>query len=275
MRFLLLTVAAMLFLGGTVFAGTSPCENGATAYFACSQKSPGYECGPDGLRLNVARCCTQVPGHVISGTGDDATCVAAKCGNLNNGDCDTNNKPKVCLNGALVDNATKCGCPTGTRISANGHSCDPIPCNDSGVMVNNGMCSGKTPGKKCVGGTLVDKASECPCSGGKTKVGERCVLLCEDGTEDGACSATKPKKCTNGYLLDAADSCGCPDGKNAVGKQCADSVLGSLGSANVLGGGAPTANDTGTATGASSLSCCCLPTALIALAAGFVFVRKR
>jgi hypothetical protein len=186
----------------------------------------------------------------------------------------------MCAGGVLVDNATKCGCPSGKRISANGLACEPIPCNDSGVSVPEGTCSPKTSGKMCIGGVLVDKASQCPCKSGLQREGEICVTVCSDGTKAGECSAAKPKECTLsgtgvGVLVDNAAKCGCPTGKTAVGKQCIETGLGSIGGAEVLGAGGQPANESQAAGGAGPLSCCCLPAALISLAGGFAFFGKR
>ncbi len=278
MSLLALVCAMVVLCAGVAHAiDTTPCADG-TQYGKCSVNPPGFLCtGSPGSHALVQDTthtickCSDAPGYIESGTD----CVAAKCGNVDTNTCDPNNKPKLCVNGALVDNATRCGCPSGKRIAANGLSCEFIPCNDSGISVLEGQCAVKSSGKKCSNGVLVDSASTCPCKSGLTKVGEKCMLLCSDGTQDGACSAAKPKKCVNGYLIDGADTCGCPEGKSAVGKQCTDSILGALGGADMLGGSS-SGNQTGqAASGASPLSCCCLPTALIALAFGFVFVRKK
>jgi hypothetical protein len=214
-------------------------------------------------------------GYITQGSGVDATCVAAKCGNINTYSCDTANKPKYCVNGALVDNATACGCPSGKRVAADKLTCEYPPCNDGGTAVLDGQCSPKKQ-KKCVNGQLVDKASECGCKNGMNKTGETCTIFCPDGTADGQCSATKPKKCVNGYLLEKAADCGCPEGKTVVGNQCSDSPFGSLGGGDLLSGGSDGTNESGTAGGSpSALSCCCLPTALIGIVGGFAFFRKK
>jgi len=275
MRFFTLVLAAIVVFSGMLAAYGEPCSDG-TVYSRCSAKSAGFYCTgtPSTLQPYIALCkCEAVAGWVQSGTGEDATCIQAKCNdNTKNGECSAT-KPKVCIGGdTYADNATKCGCPSGKKASANGVFCESIPCNDSGFSVGEGECSPKKA-KKCVGGQLVDKASECGCPTGKSKVGEACLILCSDGTKDGECSAAKPNECVNGVLLENAQKCGCPSGKNAVGKQCTDSILG-LGGTDLLGGGA---SDNQSATGGASspLSCCCLPTALIGLVGGFAAFRKK
>ena len=269
-------IGIVLFLSGLSFAGTSSCIDG-TGYFACS-KTAGYvgmRCGPNGLARDTTCQCESVAGYITVGVGADSLCELAKCGNIDIGACDPSNKPKMCVSGQLIDNATKCGCPSGKKISANGLACESIPCNDSGMNVLDGQCAVKSSGMKCVNGILVDKASECPCKSGLTKVGEKCLVVCSDGTQDGACSTTKPQECVNGYLLDNAAKCGCPDGKTAVGKQCTDSIFGSIGGTDLLGG-SPSGNQTQTEGASTSpMACCCLPTAMIVLAIGFAFSRKN
>ena len=274
-----LALGILLALAGIPFAITAASCSDGTAYGKCSSANPGNYCTGDingpALQMYPALCkCEAVAGWVQQGTGVDATCVQAKCDDGSKaGDCATT-KPKVCLGGAnYADNATKCGCPQGKKISANGIFCESIPCNDSGFSVPEGTCSPKK-GKKCVNGALVDKASECKCPTGQTAVGETCALLCSDGTKDGSCAAVKPKKCVNGLLIEDAASCGCPEGQKAVGKQCASASIFEIGGSDVLGG-APANNSSGTGTGTSALSCCCLPTALIGLAGGFAVFRKK
>ncbi|MFA6907514.1 MAG: hypothetical protein WC263_01675 [Candidatus Micrarchaeia archaeon] len=252
------------------------CADG-TQYGKCSTLNPGGYCtgsiSAPTLQVYVAKCkCETVPGWVQEGSGDAAVCVQAKCvdGTLT-GSCAIA-KPNVCVGGAnYAPNATKCGCPAGKKVAAGGIFCEFIPCTDGDVSVPEGMCSAKKQ-KKCVGGVLVDKASECDCPVGQTRDGETCGVVCIDGTKDGSCSATLPKECTNGYLLDNAVKCGCPDGLSAVGKQCTNSVLAAVPGADLLGGAG---NGTGVGAGGSSaLSCCCLPTALIGVIGGFAFFRK-
>lgn len=279
MRFFTLALIFAGFLvafSGLAFAGTASCVDGSK-HWECSKKYPGQVCIDGKLQPYVSRCpCSVVPGYVQQGDGDTATCIAAKCSDGTDSGACSATKPKQCSNGALIDNSTACGCPAGKRVAPDGVFCEFIPCNDSGVTVPEGTCSPKK-GKKCVNGALVEKASECGCPPGKTKVGETCAIVClQDGTEDGKCSATKPKKCVNGYLLDDAAACGCPAGLNAVGKQCTTAAIGDLGGVDLLGNGSGgSGNENGTAGGQNALSCCCLPTALIGIAAGFVFFRKR
>ncbi|MFA5929254.1 MAG: hypothetical protein WC861_00040 [Candidatus Micrarchaeia archaeon] len=278
MRFFAFVLAFAAFALGMAYAYGSPCADG-TPYGQCSSANPGSWCTgiaqSPSLGLLLSKCpCSKYNGYVQEGTGDDATCVQAKCADgTMNGQCSAVTKPKVCVGGTTYsDNATKCGCPAGKRAAAGGIFCEFIPCTDGDVSVPEGTCSAKKQ-KKCVGGVLVDKASECGCATGQTLQGETCGVVCLDGTKDGACSATKPKECTNGYLLDNAVKCGCPEGLSAVGKQCTNSILGSTNGADLLGGAG---NGTGVGAGGSSaLSCCCLPTALIGIIGGFAFFRKN
>lgn len=278
MRLLALGILfALAILTSVSFAATNPCSDG-TAYFKCSAKSPGMVCGPNGLEPYVKLCpCTSYPGYVQQGEGDTATCVLAKCDDgTASGQC-SSTKPKVCMGGSsYADNATKCGCPAGKQIAPDGIFCKSIPCTDQGAKVEEGQCSPKNDGKMCVNGALVDKASACPCKPGQTAVNDKCTILCSDGTEENKCASTKPKKCVNGYLVDRAGDCGCPSGQAAVGNQCTTSILGG-GGTDLLGGGSTSGNGTGGDSGTSSPSpcSCCLPTALIGLAGGYVFFRRK
>jgi len=83
-------------------------------------------------------------------------------------------KPQMCMAGALVDNATMCGCPPGKIISVNGIFCEFSPCMDGNVSVPDGTCSANMQ-KKCVNGVLVDKATECGCPSGTIQQGELCI----------------------------------------------------------------------------------------------------
>lgn len=276
-------LALLAFAAGVSYALTiSNCADG-TQYGICSTAHPGMWChgsieAPT-LDLFIDQCpCTAVAGYVQVGTGDTASCELAKCGSLNNGDCNTSNKPKMCSYGSFIDNSTKCGCPSGMVKNNDGLGCSYPPCNDTGITVANGVCSSKTIGKKCTNGVLVDKASECPCTGGLTKIGETCVKVCSDGTVEGNCSASQPYACTNAYLMENATKCGCPAGQVAVGTRCGNesAIDGLLGITNLstLQLGNQTLVPAGQA-GASGNLCCCLPTAMMAIAGGFVFSRRR
>lgn len=275
MRFVLLPIFAIL-LAGIAFASTSDCADG-TKYFKCSTVTPGYLCGATGLVLYTKQCpCSDVPGWVQTGEGDTATCILAKCSDGTSAGACSATKPKECVQGVLLDNAAKCGCPSGKRMAADSVHCEFIPCTDNGVNVPSGTCSPKKE-RKCVDGVLVNKASECGCPLGKTMDGESCIFVCSDGTKENQCSATLPKECVNGYLIDNASKCGCPEGKTASGKYCTDSILGAVAGADILSGasGETEAQAEGSSGGTGALSCCCLPAALIGVAGGYVFVRKR
>ncbi|MCX6772592.1 MAG: hypothetical protein NTV88_02375, partial [Candidatus Micrarchaeota archaeon] len=195
--FVLAFVAAAIGFAGLAFAsGSLPVPTGncvdGTPYGACSSATPGQYCtGTQGnlvLGPNIKTCpCEKYFGWKQQGTGDDATCVQTKCTDGTESGACSSTKPQQCVAGALIDNATKCGCldPTKQQISANGQTCEYKPCSDG---TKDGICSSKAEGKKCVQGSLVDKASDCPCTGGYTKQGETCVMLCEDGTKAGECT---------------------------------------------------------------------------------------
>ncbi len=276
-----------LLLAGITHAFGEPCAD-KTTYGHCSTANPGNYCTgtPSALQFYVALCkCEAVPGWVQQGSGDSASCVQAKCPDgSSNGQCSIT-KPKMCVNGALADNSTKCGCPSGKTQSANGVTCDFIPCTDSGVSVPEGQCSPQTRGKICSGGQLVDKASSCPCKSPAVPQGEVCVLFCtgDDGakTKSGDCAASKPQECTVsqtgvGVLVDNAAKCGCPDGKAADGIRCVAKATGVTGGSADLLGANSSSNQSGSQAGAGALSCPCCPAAVIGLLMiGFVAYRKQ
>ncbi|MCX6771323.1 MAG: hypothetical protein NTX79_04670 [Candidatus Micrarchaeota archaeon] len=87
--------------------------------------------------------------------------------NVSQGTCSAN-KPKQCVNGQLVNNATFCGCPNG-QIQQ-GEACG-IVCLDG---TKDGACSATLP-KQCVNGYLLDNATMCGCPEGLTAVGKQCT----------------------------------------------------------------------------------------------------
>ena len=294
LRNLALAFGILAIISGMAFAiSTGTCADG-TAYGGCSSASPGYWChgslSSPSLDILLTQCpCSKTAGWAQQGSGDDATCIQSKCPDgSSNGQCSIT-KPKTCSNGALVDNSTKCGCPSGKAQSANGVTCDFIPCTDNSVSVPEGQCSPQTRGKMCTGGQLVDKASSCPCKSPAVPQGEVCVVYCtgDDGskTKSGDCAASKPQECVLsqtgvGVLVDNAAKCGCPEGKVADGIRCVAKVTGATGaSADLLGAASPSSNSSsqpGSSTSASALSCPCCPAAVIGLLMiGFVAYRKN
>jgi hypothetical protein len=111
------------------------CADG-TQYGKCSSANPGQYCSGSlsaptlGLTLSICPC-SSFSGYVQQGSGDTASCVASRCGNVNANSCDPSNRPKYCVNGQLVDNATACGCPTGQTPNSNGRVCDTNPARQS------------------------------------------------------------------------------------------------------------------------------------------------
>ena len=77
-------------------------------------------------------------------------------------------KQKKCVNGALVDKASECGCPSGQTVQ--GETCGVV-CSDG---TNDGSCSSTLP-KECVNGYLLDNAAKCGCPEGLTMVGKQCT----------------------------------------------------------------------------------------------------
>jgi len=206
-----------------------------------AMKITADEVGQSKLRLpdripcpcNVTDCCLgRCPEArfnytaIAAGKAEISRILLKSCSDGTPGGQCSPQKPQECVLGQLVGNAAKCGCPSGMRAASGGASCEYIPCMDSGVSVPEAACSPKTPGKMCVNGQLVDKASSCPCKPGTAKQGEACIIvLCADGTKHGECSASKPKECilteeNTGALIDNSTRCGCPAGQYASGNSC-------------------------------------------------------
>lgn len=109
-------------------------------------------------------------------------------------------KPQECILGKLLNNAARCGCPSGMRAAADGKTCERIPCTDNGVSVPEATCSPKTIGMKCENSALVNKPSECGCPAGQTLSGNIC--LCPEVSSQ-ACNVTNVTKYHNvTYLFD-------------------------------------------------------------------------
>ena len=77
-------------------------------------------------------------------------------------------KQKKCVNGALVDKASECECPTG--MTKQGDTCGII-CSDG---TKDGACSITKP-KKCTNGYLLDNAKDCGCPDGLSAFGNQCT----------------------------------------------------------------------------------------------------
>jgi len=77
-------------------------------------------------------------------------------------------KQKKCVNGALVDKASECGCPIGQTLQ--GETCGVV-CQDG---AKDGECSATKP-KECVNGYLLDNALKCGCPDGLSAVGKQCT----------------------------------------------------------------------------------------------------
>jgi hypothetical protein len=120
-------------------------------------------------------------------------------------------KPKLCLDGSLVDSCSICGCNEGLICSEN-DSCELPPVCSDGTLYDE--CSILKP-KLCLNGSLVDSCSTCGCDEGLIcSENDSCELppVCSDGTSYGECSVLKPKLCLNGSLVDNCAVCGCGAG---------------------------------------------------------------
>lgn len=281
---IVLAVLAMAALPDTVYAITTGSCSDGTPYNGCSSVSPGYWCHGSINSPTLDVLLTVCPCSKTAGWMEQSgACVKANCNDgTQAGQCSIT-KPKQCVNGVLMDNATACHCPSGYQIDANKITCSAIPCNVSGTPVVSGQCY---KGQLCQSGQMVDKASQCPCISPAVAQGEKCVVFCTDSGANkiavGSCSAVDYKQCIlsgtgTGVLLANATACGCPSGQTANGAYCTASVAGALGGAADILGGAQAGNNSSGASvtgSANALSCCCLPTAMIGIVGGFVAFRK-
>jgi len=185
-------------------------------------------CGSNPLDCCIGRCPEAHFNYtaIASGKSEISRILLKSCTDGTPGGQCSIHMPQECALGQLVDNAAKCGCPSGKRAAPGGTGCEYIPCIDNGVVVPEAACSPKTSGKMCVNGVLADKASSCPCKAGTTRQGEACaIVLCADGTKYGECSPSRPKDCiltaaNTGALADNAVKCGCPAGQYISGNSC-------------------------------------------------------
>lgn len=109
-------------------------------------------------------------------------------------------KPMECALGQLVSDSGKCGCPTLMRPAADGKACEYIPCNDNGASVADGRCSTNNVWKKCVQGTLYDKAAECGCPAGQFISGNLCFCPMKSSQVCSTANVTKNHLVT--YVFD-------------------------------------------------------------------------
>jgi hypothetical protein len=126
-------------------------------------------------------------------------------------------RPMYCMNGALVEKASLCGCPDGYAVEQS--RCVKVNrCGDGTIY---GKCSTKKP-LYCLDGELIPKASYCGCPEDDQVKGEACekIKRCRDGTVYKECSPDKPLYCMDGLLVNNSQTCGCPGGYFLAGDGC-------------------------------------------------------
>jgi hypothetical protein len=146
---------------------------------------------------------------------------AKECSDGTEYDKCSNQKPKFCQAGQLIEKATLCGCGIGYDIQGDSCIAHIEYCNDNTAV---GNCSITKPKLCDTGKVLVDAAQKCGCTNGYDVQNSTCVLhvdKCGDGTLFSQCSPIKPKYCNNGVLIDNPTTCGCPDGTAQSGNTCA------------------------------------------------------
>ncbi len=251
----------------------SACSDG-TAYGQCSSKSPGYFCGYDSSiggskLLNVVgvntypKCqCDKFSGYVESGGACvKTTCTDPNGATLQSGVC-ASNLPKRCVNGALTDDPAACGCPAGQQASPDGKAC----VTSAGCRWNNPACPANSECK------FVASIATDP---GLCKAKQGCAfgtVTCTDSQTCDTTSNTCKDKPGCQYLNPA-----CAKGQVCVNNACQAAPSGASGGDTALpGAGTPsTASSTGGVSGASPISCCCLPGAGATALVGLAFLRRK
>ena len=66
----------------------------------------------------------------------------------------------------------------------------------------------------------IEISEDFSCPGEYVKKDNKCIQVCEDGTEYGTCSLEKPIYCDEGNLIPKAHICGCPEKEEPAGNKC-------------------------------------------------------
>jgi hypothetical protein len=109
-----------------------------------------------------------------SNVTDLSSCPKKTCSDGTEYDECSLDKPKVCLNGELVNNVSLCGCNEGYDVSYITNTCvlHIYKCDDGTIYDG---CSISKP-KECVNGALIDNSVKCGCSKGYEISGLSCKL---------------------------------------------------------------------------------------------------
>jgi len=125
------------------------CSNGSLINVSVYINSQSYS------NSTILGCGEQKELNIIVTTCNDGTAY---------GQC-SSTKPKMCVNGVLVDNCSACGCSSeGQLCNATSGLCYFQTCSDGTAY---GQCSSTKP-KMCVNGVLTDNCSVCGCSAGQS-----------------------------------------------------------------------------------------------------------
>jgi hypothetical protein len=271
MRLIYAVLAVFLFSGGLFAINVGTCADG-TQYGQCSIPQAGMYCtgsinAPD-LQPYSAHCpCDKFPdGSMRSGYTEQTidgipTCVQQKCTEDGTpfGSCSPT-KPKYCSSGTLIDKASVCNCSTGYHKEA--ERC----LSNTGCVYHAPDCNSR---QDCDTNVSASTYNTCLTKKGCQYDNPRCNVLSEDCNQNTGKCELKPG-CVNANPA-------CAEGEKCVNNKC---IKPGLGFGNIdFTGGAPatngTGNESGTTTGATGLSCCCLPAAGVGLIGLFAFSRKN
>ncbi len=155
----------------------------------------------------------------------EANITIIKCGEIYNFMCDNNDKPKYCLNGTLVDDCQKCGCPNGYLCQTQNGTCAQNQTNTTSCIDSDATAEYPDGKNVYLKGNLSGSIDSCYTEStvrenycnefGNHVLG---YIDCPNGTvcDDGACIS--PSVCGNNEI-EGDEVC---DGSDLAGKTCQD-----------------------------------------------------
>ncbi len=273
-----IALLAIVFLAGVAAAvNTNPCSDG-TPYGKCSNQSPGYICwvgGTGNTLMNAfapgmpsswrTMCsCSNFPGYVeVNGACAKNTCTDTNGATLGNWQCGAV-KPQQCIWGALVSNASYCGCPAGQKADSGGKNCaDIVGCrwNGTGHLTCPPSQECKwNPADNVDGGTCTPKQG-CAFHNPDCQLSEDCITT---SNANGVCR-TKTGCQYNNPSCSAGQTC------NQLTGNCDKNALDII---PVIPGASNASKTTGTTGAPGGFSCCCLPAAGATAMVGLVSYQR-
>jgi len=270
------------------------CSDG-TPYWECSKTKPGYAClydekSPNGVSLQndlinkivkdpktkQPKCaCENFPGYAEM----NGECVKTSCEynskTYNNGECISQEKPKICRMGKIEEDPSICGCPIGKEISSDKKTCQArVGCRWGSVNCQ--------PGYKCKyqENDPNDDGKCTPVSGcadfipEQTKIKCTSLEYCDTTTDPNGKCVPKPG------CINLNPPCKSDERCNPITNTCEKlSTLSGLfdGKTQTNASSASNAPAPSSKPGIGSIKCCCLPTflALGLLGLSILFKNKE